>query len=130
MNSSADGWVNGIGSGGGFERLNRGSFYLFIYEFDSCTTCLCGFITFSLFFLHNFCFVKGNRVLKKKVKSLFFNEKKKLKVFFFNAKKKSLVLIKKKRKKEKKHGVMLSLKINCIYQKKKKKKSTVLRCGS
>ena len=89
LNSSANGWVNGSGSAGGFERLNTGIFFIFYFiylfefefEFDSCTMCVCGFITFSLFFLHNFCFVKGNRVFKKK-------KEKKDKVFFLMHKKK------------------------------------------
>ena len=47
LNSSAGGWVNGIGSECGFERLYTGQFFVLLYV-------PVWVIMFSLFFVHNF----------------------------------------------------------------------------
>ena len=64
LNSSAGGWVNGIGGECGFERLYTGQFFVLLYV----PTWV---IMFSLFFVHNFFF----NAKKKKKKKEFSHEK-------------------------------------------------------
>ena len=103
-----------LASEGGFERLNTGMFFFFFSLSLSCTT-VCVYVGlqrfhFSFFTIFFLIFCQGKLGFKKKTffKSLF---------FLMQKKKKRLSLDKGKKKK---HGVMLSLKINSIYQKKKK----------